>query len=88
MLMPGNDKNKVARADRIRKVKAGLQKYFANSNLSAPLPHEGVSVKFPPHSSAGDERVTPMAVPRQKSSLRLPPLSTPDSPRRGQFQEK
>jgi hypothetical protein len=34
MLMPGNDKNKVARADRIRKVKAGLQKYFANGNLT------------------------------------------------------
>jgi hypothetical protein len=31
--MPGNDKNKAARAERIRKVMAGLQKHFASANL-------------------------------------------------------
>jgi hypothetical protein len=32
--MPRNDKNKAARAERIRKVMAGLQKHFASANLT------------------------------------------------------
>jgi hypothetical protein len=32
--MPGNDKNKGARAERIRKIMAGLQKHFASANLT------------------------------------------------------
>jgi hypothetical protein len=32
--MPGTDKNKSSRADRLRKVQAGLKKYYTNVNLT------------------------------------------------------